>query len=84
MTRTICTRTALTALTALLLAACGGSHDDPPTGVDPLAVPPGATASPLAFTDYVGSRPADDMADPLRLEGVDPPVTDDEEPAPVG
>lgn len=85
MPRSTWTTVGLAALTGLLLAACGGDgHDGPPPTADPLAVPPAATATPLAFTDYVGSRPPDDTAEPLRLEGVEPPVTDDEEPVPVG
>jgi len=84
MTRTIGYTLGSAALFGALLAGCGGGHDASPPMADPLAVPPGATASPLAFTDYVGSRPADDTADPLRLEGVEPPVTDVDEPAPRG
>jgi hypothetical protein len=75
------TRTLLTmAVTGLLLVACGGS-DGP--GVDERLVPASATASPGAYTDYVGTRPADDTLEPLLLEGVVPPVTDSEEPLPL-
>ena len=78
--RLICT----TGLAVLLLAACGGSdHDEPPVAEDPLAVPASATASPMAYTDYVGSRPADDMSDPLVVHGIVPPVSDEDEPAPL-
>lgn len=68
---------------AALLAACGGGHDgDAPRAGD--RVPPGAIASPEAFARYVGSLPADDTAEPLDLEGVEPPLSDTAEPIEVG
>ena len=67
---------------AATLAACGGGggHDAPPASD---TVPPSATASPPAYTSYVGSLPADDTGEPLRLDGVLPPVSDTDEPAPL-
>ena len=78
--RLLCT----TGIAVLLLAACGGSdHDEPPAAADPLAVPASATASPMAYTDYVATRPADDMTGPLLVNGIVPPVSDEDEPAPL-
>lgn len=67
---------------AAALAACGGGggHDAP---ADAGTVPPSATASPQAYTGYVGSLPADDSAEPLRLDDVLPPASDTDEPAPL-
>lgn len=66
---------------ALALAACGGGggHDAPVSDT----VPPAATASPRAFTGYVGALPADDTGEPLKLDGVLPPASDTDEPAPL-
>lgn len=70
---------------ATLLAACGGGGSS--VAVDPTIggsdVPASAVASPQAYTAYVGSLPPDDTAEPLRLEGVEPPTTDTEEPVEV-
>lgn len=66
-----------------VLAACGGGggYDDTPLPTD--TVPPSATASAQAYTGYVGALPADDGGEPLRLDGVLPPVSDTDEPAPL-
>lgn len=65
---------------AILLAACGGgSHPI----VDDRVVPASATASPAAFTAFVGTLAPDDTAEPLIVEDLQPPVTDEEEPLPV-
>lgn len=66
---------------AAALAACGGGGGDDTPASD--TVPPAATASPQAFTGYVGSLPADDTREPLKLDGVLPPVSDTDEPAPL-
>jgi hypothetical protein len=66
-----------------LLGACGGSHDEPLPPAAGNTVPASALASPAAFTRFVDALPADDRAAPLDLDGVRPPVTDDEEPADV-
>lgn len=72
-------------LSALLTAAAGcGGHDD--GGLEPPAsatVPPGALASPAAFTTFVGQLQADDRAEPLVLDGVLPPASDTDEPADI-
>jgi hypothetical protein len=74
------------ALLSAVLAAVGGcgGHDHGPA-VPPTAgtVPPSALASPAAYTAFVGQLPADDMAEPLDLEGVTPPVSDTDEPEDV-
>lgn len=67
--------------TAATLAACGGGDNDAAPVSD--SVPPAATASPQAYTGYVGSLPADDTGEPLKLDGVLPPASDTDEPAPL-
>ncbi len=65
---------------AALLAACGGgSHPI----VDDRVVPASATASPAAFTSFVGGLTPDDEAEPLIVEDLQPPVSDEDEPLPV-
>ena len=72
---------------ALLLAACGG--DDGSDGVPPAPpvtlseVPDSALASSQAFSQFVGSLPASDTADALRLKEATAPVSDSNEPMPV-
>ena len=66
---------------ALLLAACGG--DDGATANPPLTVsevPESALASPQAFVQFVGSLPASDTADALKLKDSAAPVSDSDEP----
>jgi hypothetical protein len=69
-----------TLLASVLLAACGGGNDPLPPQAD---VPASATATPLAYAEFVGSRPADDVASPLQLQDVMPPVSDTDEPLPL-
>lgn len=71
---------AVLGLAGLLLAGCGGGH-----GGDPVAdrIPPSATASPEAFTQYLASLPADDGAEPLAVDGLEPPTSETAEPLPV-
>ncbi|MBX3642962.1 MAG: hypothetical protein KF720_07820 [Rubrivivax sp.] len=77
------TRLFLSAATmALLLSACGGDDDDVAMPADD-AVPASALASAQAFSRYVGSLPANDHAEPLSVEGVDPPTSDTDEPIDV-
>lgn len=76
------TKNLLTLLAAAAaLAACGGGGNDAPLATD--TVPPAATASPQAYTGYVGSLPSDDTGEPLKLDGVLPPASDTDEPAPL-
>lgn len=70
------------ALAGGLLTACGGS-DDPPVAVDERVVPTSATASPVAYTDYVATRPLEDALEPLVVQAVVPPVSDVDEPLPL-
>jgi len=67
----------LVCVATLTLAACGG-NDDEMAGMadDPGQVPASATASVAAFTAYVGGLPATDVAEPLMLTGLVPPVSD--------
>jgi hypothetical protein len=68
----------------LLLTACGGGDDGNsmnaanPSDAD--GVPASATASPKAFSAYVGSLPADDQAEPRDIENVEPPISETAEP----
>ncbi len=63
-----------------VLAACGGGGgSDAPPPAD--TVPPSATASPQAYTRYVGSLPADDQGEPLKVDDVVAPASDSDEPA---
>lgn len=73
--------TMLFLMAAAVLAGCGGS-DEPPV-VDDRSVPASATSSPAAYTDYVGSRPLEDQLEPLVVQGVVPPTTEEDEPVPL-
>lgn len=66
---------------ALLLAACGGD-DGAPQAVN--QVPQSALASAEAFSRFVGALPPSDTADALQLNDAQPPVSDTDEPLPVG
>lgn len=66
-----------------LLSACGGSSDDPPVAVDERVVPASATASPTAYTDYVATRPLEDALEPLVVQAIVPPVSEEDEPLPL-
>jgi hypothetical protein len=72
----------LIAALAAALAGCGGS-DDPPVAVEDRSVPTSATASPAAYTEYVGTRPVENTLEPLLVMGVVPPTSDDGEPMPL-
>lgn len=61
------------------LAACGGGGGDAPVAAD-RDVPASALVSAEAFTAFVGSLQADDQAEPLGLDGVDPPTSDTADP----
>jgi hypothetical protein len=70
---------------AALLAGCGGGHGDS-AGNDAATsaeVPASASASPRAFSAYVGSLPADDRAPPLAIDKVVPPTSETSEPIDV-
>ncbi|MBL8331174.1 MAG: hypothetical protein JNJ71_20220 [Rubrivivax sp.] len=64
------------------LSACGGDPapvDTPP----PMAereVPASATASPEAYARYAASATADDSAEPLSVDKVEPPTSETAEP----
>lgn len=68
------------AVAALLLTACGAGHAPEPVRD---AVPPGATASPAAFTQFVASLAEDDRSEPLNVDGLMPPTSETDEPLPV-
>lgn len=71
MTATLPRTMALAALLAAGLAACGGKPDEGNT------IP---TATVGDFSQWVGSRPADESAEPLDVEGVLPPTSETAEP----
>lgn len=60
------------------LSACGGGDDTVPTVPD--QVPASALVSAQAFSTYAGSLPLDDRAEPLSLDGIEPPTSETEEP----
>lgn len=72
----------LMTMAALVLAGCGGGSD-PPLVVEDRMVPTSATTSPAAYADYVGSRPVEELLEPLVVQGVMPPTTDEDEPLPL-
>ena len=75
--------TTMLTMAALVLAGGGGGHDDPPVVVDDRSVPASATATPMAWSDYVGSRPLEDALEPLVVQGLVPPTSDEDEPVPL-
>ena len=67
----------------LFLAACGGGGAGPVDSPAANEVPASATASPEAYSLYVGSLGADDRADPLSVENVIAPKSEAADPIPV-
>ena len=67
-----------------LLAACGGGGSGPVDTTAANEVPASATASPEAYSRYVGSLATDDRAEPLNVENVVPPTSESAEPISVG
>ena len=66
-----------------LLAACGGGGAAPVDATAATEVPASATASPEAYSMYVGSLGADDRADPLDVNSVDAPTSESADPISV-
>ncbi len=68
---------------AVLAAGCGGGGGQVAVDTPPPfpSVPTSATESVAALLQWAVARPADDAADPLRLEGVALPASDTAEPA---
>ncbi|MDP1693473.1 MAG: hypothetical protein Q8L49_16245 [Burkholderiaceae bacterium] len=62
---------------SVVLVACGGS----PLSSD--EVPPGATDSPAAYSQYVGSLAASDSAEPLDIDNAVPPTSETDAPIDV-
>jgi hypothetical protein len=73
---------------AFLLTACGGGDDggsvNAGSSSDNNGVPASATASPEAFSAYVGSLSADDRAEPRDIDNVAPSTSETAEPIDVG
>ena len=68
----------------MLLAACGGSDDEPVVAVDPTVVPSSATASVNAMIAFAKALMSSETSEALALTGVGTlPVSDTDEPAPV-
>lgn len=61
------------------LAACGGGGN---SASPPMAnqIPPGAYASPEAYTRFVGTLPKDDYAEPLEADMMAAPTSETAEP----
>lgn len=76
---------AVVAASAMLgLAGCGGSDDGdaaPPAAVT--EVPASATASPLAYTQYVGSLATSETGAPLDVSKVQPPTSETAAPSSI-
>jgi hypothetical protein len=73
-------------LATLALGACGGGGGgyEPPTETPTgNAVPPTATASIASFVGYVGTLLPIDSTEPLDIQQVTPPTTENDEPLPV-
>jgi hypothetical protein len=68
-------------LAAAISAACGGG--DAPAAMSDNRVPASATASVEAFSAYTASLAVDDAAEPLIVDGVEPPLSDTTEPVAV-
>lgn len=66
-----------------LLTACGGGGGDVVDAAQTNDVPASATASPAAYSHYVGSLAADDRADPLSVEHVVAPTSESADPISV-
>ena len=64
-----------------LLGGCGGDDEVAMPAAD--QVPASALASAQAFSAYAGSMPADDRAEPMSLDKVEPPTSDTDEPMAV-
>ena len=64
---------------ALLVAACG--HDSGSSAQSEDAVASGSVAALIAFGEGQISRPDADASEPRELAGINPPVSDVDEPA---
>lgn len=69
----------------LVLAGCGGggSGGDTPAAEPLRAVPASALVSPRAYTEFTGSLLPVDTETGLSVAGIEPPVTEREEPIAV-
>ena len=70
----------ITAVALSLLAACGGGGNGPVDTTAANEVPASATASPEAYSRYVGSLATDDRVEPLNVDNVVPPTSESAEP----
>jgi ABC-type glycerol-3-phosphate transport system substrate-binding protein len=65
------------------LAACGGGSPDEAQPSAPNEVPASATASPAAYSQYVGSLAKTETGLPLEVNKVVPPTSETALPLPV-
>jgi hypothetical protein len=79
-------RVALALAATLLAAACGGGGGGPDTApqAEVGQVPASAGTDVRAYASYVGMLPASDDTEPLKLDRVEAPTSETEEPQPVG
>ena len=66
---------------ALLLAACGHDSGTPAPSED--AAASGSVAALIAFGEGQIARPDADVSEPRSLAGINPPVSDVDEPAAI-
>jgi hypothetical protein len=79
MTRTTLIPRLAALVASLLIAACGGGGSDGAVATD--IVPAAASVSPASFTQYAGSLPTSESAEPLALGALMPPTADTSEPS---
>ena len=79
------TRSALSVVAGLLLAACGSDDSDPapPPVQSSNEVPASAYASTTAYSNFAAGLAGDDSAEPLVLGSTPAPTSETEEPIPA-
>ena len=80
------TRSVLSVVAGLLLAACGSDVPDPvpPASVQSSnEVPASAYASPVAYSSFAAGLAGNDSAEPLVLGSTPAPTSETEEPIPA-
>lgn len=70
------------ALATSLLAGCGGGGGDeaPPPAEDPGVMPASAMSSSEALVTYLKAQRQRDDGEPLRMNGLEPPTSETDEP----
>jgi hypothetical protein len=86
MNARLTTLIAVAAIAGSLLAACGGGGGGggdevtPPPTEDPTVVPASAMASPQAMVTFLKAQAQSEDGEPMRMNGIDPPASDTDEP----